>query len=150
MQRWHLDACCQAQTPTNFHSRNSPPRLQVLSQGSPPASPGGVAQLWLEGSVLLAAVGGLGGEALQQACGRLRTVLEQRLDAAVAAAAAAGGDEAADLAAWAAGGSRATGQGRLAVSACRLRLEALREEVQAQARCNLLPLQQLGAAAAQR
>ena len=115
---------------------------QVLSDGSLPASPGGVAQLWLEGSVLLEAVGGLGGEPLQAAGARLRAALDQRLEAAVAAAAAAGGSQAAELAAWSAGGRGAAG--RPTLPACRQRLQALQEGVQAQARCNLLPLRQLG------
>ncbi|EFN50616.1 hypothetical protein CHLNCDRAFT_145188, partial [Chlorella variabilis] len=116
---------------------------QVLSQGVPPASPGGVLQLWLEAAFLLAAVGGLGGgsEVLAAAGRRLRAAADARLEAAVAAAAAgaAAGEEAAEqLAAWADGGQPTA-------AACRLRLEAMCEKAQAGARASLAPLQQLAA-----
>lgn len=114
---------------------------QVLAQGAPPASPGGMAQLWLEGGLLLAAVGGLGGEALEQARGRLRGALDAGLEAAVAAAGAAGGGAAAELAGWAAGAGQPGG--RLTLQACRQRLDALLQQAQAEARCSLAPLQQL-------
>ena len=124
--------------------------LQVLAQGTPPASAGGVAQLWLEGAFLLAAVGGLGSETLQQAVARLRAALDSRLEAAVATAAGVGGEDAAQLAAWAAGGGLAQQQQQpgaaaagVTVEACRRRLAGLCEQAQAAARCNLSPLQQL-------
>jgi hypothetical protein len=124
--------------------------VQVLAQGTPAASAGGVAQLWLEGRFLLAAVGGLGSGTLQQAVARLRAALDGRLEAAVEAAAAAGGEDAAQLAAWAAGGRAGLGQRQqpaaaagLSVEACRKRLAGLCEQAHAAARCNLAPLQQL-------
>lgn len=89
---------------------------------------------------MLAAVGGLGSEALLQACSRLRAALDARLQAAVAAAAGEGGADAAALAAWAAGGASL----QLSLHACQQRLEGLLEQAQAAARCNLAPLQQLG------
>lgn len=112
---------------------------QVLSQGSPAASPGGVAQLWLEGSFVLAAVAGLAGssEALGQAAGRLRAALDTRLAAAVAAAR----QDAVLLAAWAGSSGRPSAQPLL--QACRQRLETLREQAQAATRLNLASLQQL-------
>jgi hypothetical protein len=122
----------------------------VLAQGTSAASTGGVAQLWLEGRFLLAAVGGLGSETLQQAVARLRAALDGRLEAAVEAAVAAGGQDAAQLAAWAAGWEPGLGQQQLTaaaagltVEACRGRLAGLCEQAQAAARCNLAPLQQL-------
>lgn len=125
------------------------PLVQVLAQGMPAASACGVAQLWLEGTFLLAAVGGLGSEALQQAVARLRATLDSRLEAAVGAAVGAGGEDAAQLAAWAAGGGLAQQQhpgaaeAGATVEACRRRLAGLCEQAQAAARCNLAPLQQL-------
>ena len=119
----------------------APPLPQVLSQGRPAASPSGAAQLWLEGSLLLGAVGGLGGAALAAAAGRLRAALDSRLEAAVAAAATAGGPEVAELAAWA-----GTPAGRLTLPAVRRRLQALLEAAQAAARANLAPLRRLAAA----
>lgn len=116
--------------------------LQVLSQGSPAASPGGVLQLWLEGSFVLAAVAGLGSNALGQACSRLRTALDSRLEEAMAAAVGDGGDQAAALASWAAGSGAAQ---RLSLPACRQLLDGLLEQAQAAARCNLAPLRQLAA-----
>ncbi|KAL4452618.1 hypothetical protein ABPG75_008280 [Micractinium tetrahymenae] len=123
---------------------------QVLAQGSPAASPGGALQLCLEASFLLAAAAGLGGDPLQQAAGRLRAAVDQRLQAAVAAAAR--GPEAAQLAAWSVDGAASTqaaagaaAAGRASAAACRLRLEQLCREAQAAARRNLAPLQQLAA-----
>lgn len=122
--------------------------MQVFAQGAPAASPGGTLQLCLESSFLLAATTGLGGEPLRQAAGRLRAAADQRLEAAVAAAAE--GPEAARLVAWAgsgaAGPAGATGSGAAGAAACRRRLEALLSEAQEAARLNLAPLQQLAAA----
>lgn len=124
------------------------PPAQVFAQGGPAASPGGTLQLCLECSFLLAATAGLGGEPLQQAAGRLRAAVDQRVQAAVAAAAA--GPDAAQLAAWAAGEVASTGgtaaEGRASIAACRQRLEALCREAQEAARRNLAPLRQLAAA----
>ena len=111
--------------------------LQVLSQGSPAASPGGVLQLWLEGNFLLAALAGMGRDALAQAYHHLRTALDSRLEEALAAA--EGGAQAATLAAWAQGCSNM----RLAVPTCPQRLEGVLEQVQAMARSNLTSLHQL-------
>jgi hypothetical protein len=115
---------------------------QVLSQGSPAASPGGVLQLWLEGSFVLAVVAVMSSDALAQVCSRLRTTLDSRLEAAVAAAAAQGGAQAAVLAAWATGSC--AGQA-LAVAFCRQRLEGLMEQAQVAARSNLTSLHLLSA-----
>ena len=119
----------------------------------PATSPGGAAQLWLEGSLLLAAVGSLGGGgggcssgggALQQAGARLRAALDARLEAAVAAA---GGTAATvELAAWAAEGSGAAAPPPL-VDACRRRLTALCQLAQESGLRSVAPLQQLAAAA---
>lgn len=114
----------------------------MLSQGSLAASPGGVLQLWLEGSFVLAAVAGLGSDALGQACSRLCTALNYQLDEAVAAAVGGGGDQAAALASWVAGSGAAQS---LSLPACRQRLDGLLEQAQAAARCNLAPLRQLAA-----
>jgi len=112
--------------------------LQVLAQGGPAASPGGVLQLWLEGGFVLAAVAGLRSDSLVQARNRLRTALDARLEETVAAVVAQGGAQAAALAAWAAGGS--TPQ-TLSAAACRQRLEGLMDQAQAVARSNLASLQ---------
>lgn len=112
---------------------------QVLLQRSPAASPGGMLQLWLEGNFVLAALAGMGSDALAQAYSRLRTALDSRLEEALVAA--EDGAQAAAFAAWAQGCSNA----RLAVPTCQRRLEGMLEEVQVAACSNLTSLRQLAA-----
>lgn len=109
-------------------------------QGAPLASAGGVLQLWLEASFLLAAVAGLCSSSvvLAHASSRLQAAIDARVAAAVAAVVAAGSEEAELLTAWLGGGQQ------LSLGAAKVRLQQLSKQVQAEARCNLAPLQQLG------
>ena len=114
--------------------------LQVLLQGSPAALPGGMLQLWLDGNFVLAALAGVGSDALGQAYSRLCTALDSRLEEALVAA--EGGAQAAALAAWA---QQGCSNARLAVPTYQQRLKGMLEEVQVAACSNLTSLRQLAA-----
>jgi hypothetical protein len=114
---------------------------EVVHEGLPGgAGPGGVCQLWVEVAVLEAAAAGLvaGDESLASAFADLNAVMERQLGAVMEAAS---GEEMLRLAAWC--GEDEAG---VSVSACRRRMEQLRDAEEAAARGLVHPLRLLAAA----